>query len=56
MTKTKHAVFTLTSLAVLLATGIVPNAFAAEPFICDSFVESQTINSEVIVPEGETFV
>jgi len=54
MTKTKHAVFTLTSLAVLLATGIVPNSFATEPFICDSFVENQTINSEVIVPEGET--
>jgi len=54
MTKTKQMLFTLPSLVVLLATGIVPNALAAEPFICDSYVENQTINSGVIVPEGET--
>jgi len=53
MTKTKNVLFALTPLVALIMTGIPLSAFALEPFVCDAHIEDQTINTEVIVPEGE---
>lgn len=44
----------LTSLAALFSIAMFSSAYAEKTFICDSYIENQTIDAEVIVPSGET--
>ena len=54
MTQINNSLFGLTSLVAILTLGLASPVFAEEPFICDSFIDNQTIDAEVIVPAGET--
>ena len=53
MTKIKKTGFSI-SLVALLMVGVLSNVYAEKAFICDSHIENQTIDTEVLVPSGET--
>lgn len=55
MTKTKNALFALPVLAFILIGGTFTPAFA-ETFICDVSIDNQTINANLVVPEGESCI
>ena len=44
----------LPSLVALFTIAMFSNANAEQSFICDSHIENQTIDAEVIIPSGET--
>lgn len=54
MMKTNKRLLIISSLAIILILGVQTSVFAVVPYICDSYVEGQTIDSDILVPPGET--